>query len=38
MKLPKFKFHPDSISADAIKASEEICECCNQATGLRKNT
>jgi Uncharacterized protein conserved in bacteria len=33
VELPKFKYHPDPIKTGAIKKSNEVCECCEQARG-----
>lgn len=33
MEFPTFKYHPDPISTEAIKESNDVCECCNEARG-----
>ncbi len=33
MELPSFQYHPDPIATGAIKASDEVCECCDKPRG-----
>ncbi len=33
MQLPKFKYHPDPITTQAIEESDETCDCCEKANG-----
>ncbi|MFA0570844.1 CbrC family protein [Vibrio gallaecicus] len=33
MKLPIFKYHPDPLATGSIEVSDEVCECCEKATG-----
>jgi len=31
--LPAFKYHPDPIATGSVKASENVCVCCDRARG-----
>ncbi len=33
VELPSFQYHPDPIATGAIKASDEVCECCDKPRG-----
>ena len=38
VELPKFKYHPDPLATEAIKVSDEECECCGKARGYIYNS
>ncbi|WP_406733534.1 CbrC family protein [Streptomyces sp. NBC_01794] len=31
--LPFFRYHPDPLASGSIRASTEVCACCNRSTG-----